>query len=291
MDPRLDPTQQDQPTPTFAAPQGGQLAPQPPAGPIYTGQQAPAQAFPLTHQAGAPTSVQESPTKEYVPAVLLSYFLGMFGVDRFYVGHVGLGVAKLLTLGGLGLWALVDFFLVLFGKVRDKSGLPLKGYAQHGKIMKIVFMVLLGISLLIVVPVLLMLVLVTSNGVQSRATDVERKNDISSIRTHVEVYYAKNDEYPTLKNMNDTSWRMANLVGLEGIAYADPAGKTDVFASAPTKGQYAYEATGEAGEACDNVAVSCVFYQIAATLSDGTEYVKTSDTMADLAPASSQGSQ
>lgn len=57
---------------------------------------------------------------------LFSYFLGIFGADRFYLGHTGLGIAKLLTCGGLGIWAIVDAILVGCGMMKDAEGLPLR---------------------------------------------------------------------------------------------------------------------------------------------------------------------
>ena len=51
-------------------------------------------------------------------ALLLSFFFGVIGVDRFYIGTIGLGVLKLLTLGGLGLWTLIDLFTIM-GITRD----------------------------------------------------------------------------------------------------------------------------------------------------------------------------
>ena len=64
--------------------------------------------------------------KSWIVAVILSWFLGVFGVDRFYLGYTGLGIAKLVTLGGCGIWALIDFILILVGSVKDSNGVPLQ---------------------------------------------------------------------------------------------------------------------------------------------------------------------
>jgi TM2 domain-containing membrane protein YozV len=53
---------------------------------------------------------------------LLSLFLGTLGIDRFYLGYTGLGIAKLLTLGGCGIWALIDFIMIAMRKVPAADG-------------------------------------------------------------------------------------------------------------------------------------------------------------------------
>lgn len=63
--------------------------------------------------------------KQYITALLLSFFLGSLGVDRFYLGQTGLGVGKLLTFGGCGIWSLIDFIMIAMRKVTDAQGNPL----------------------------------------------------------------------------------------------------------------------------------------------------------------------
>ena len=63
-----------------------------------------------------------TPQKSQATAFILSYFLGFLGIDRFYLGYTGLGIFKLVTCGGLGIWALVDTILTGIGSVKDAQG-------------------------------------------------------------------------------------------------------------------------------------------------------------------------
>jgi TM2 domain-containing membrane protein YozV len=63
--------------------------------------------------------------KQWLVAVLLSFFLGGLGVDRFYLGYTTLGIIKLVTLGGCGFWALYDFIMLIMDKIPDAEGRPL----------------------------------------------------------------------------------------------------------------------------------------------------------------------
>ena len=63
--------------------------------------------------------------KDWTTLLILSLLLGWLGVDRFYAGHIGLGVLKQLTLGGCGIWSLIDIIFVAVGNFTDADGLPI----------------------------------------------------------------------------------------------------------------------------------------------------------------------
>ncbi len=64
--------------------------------------------------------------KKMVTACLLCFFLGGLGIHRFYVGKAGTGILMILTLGGLGIWVLIDFIMILTGGFKDSEGKDLQ---------------------------------------------------------------------------------------------------------------------------------------------------------------------
>ncbi len=71
------------------------------------------------------TPAPQSP-KSWLATLLLSIFLGELGIDRFYLGKIGTGILKLITLGGFGIWWIIDIILTIAGAATDKQGLPVK---------------------------------------------------------------------------------------------------------------------------------------------------------------------
>ncbi len=69
----------------------------------------------------------EGQKKNFLTALLLSIFLGSFGIDRFYLGYIGLGLLKLLTAGGCGVWWLIDVILIASKQLKDANGNALEG--------------------------------------------------------------------------------------------------------------------------------------------------------------------
>ena len=64
--------------------------------------------------------------KSFVTTLVLAVILGGLGVHRFYVGKIGTGILMFLTLGGLGIWSLIDLIVIALQKFKDSKGLLIK---------------------------------------------------------------------------------------------------------------------------------------------------------------------
>ena len=65
---------------------------------------------------------QMNSEKDWLITLILSIVVGGFGIDRFYTGSIVLGVLKLVTLGGLGVWWLIDLIMLVTGNYKDGDG-------------------------------------------------------------------------------------------------------------------------------------------------------------------------
>lgn len=77
---------------------------------------------------------QQVSSRSRLVALLLCFFLGILGIHRFYVGKSGTGILMLLTLGGIGVWALIDLINIVVGSFTDKEGLRVFRWAEAGSV-------------------------------------------------------------------------------------------------------------------------------------------------------------
>ena len=68
--------------------------------------------------------------KDWLVTLLLCIFFGGIGVHRFYAGKIGTGILQLITLGGCGIWSLIDFVMISLDKYKDANGQELMEYNQ-----------------------------------------------------------------------------------------------------------------------------------------------------------------
>jgi hypothetical protein len=163
---------------------------------------------------------------------------------------------------------LVGLVLSIIGLTKSKKNHQSTGIAIAGIIVSSVFM-------LLVFPIMVALVLSTTVGIQQKARNTEREVDIKTLYGQVEAYYGQTGKYPSLNDMNSSSWREANLKSVDPEAFVDPKGTSPNLVSIPAANTYAYNATDDNGNSCDNVSTICVKYILTATLEAGGTFSKS----------------
>lgn len=83
--------------------------------------------------------------KSFLVTEILCLLLGWLGVHRYYTGYIGLGIAQTLTLGGCGIWALIDFIFISVGQYKDAKGQELEDYNKNIGIGALILILVLAI--------------------------------------------------------------------------------------------------------------------------------------------------
>lgn len=134
---------------------------------------------------------------------------------------------------------------------------------------------------IVVIGILAALVVTTYAGIQAKARDSKRQTDIQALQTQIEAFYASNNYYPAMVDLNSSSWRSTNMKSLDAGAMTDPSGSdATLINTTPTSTSHAYEylAKNAAGTECTTGDNTCATYTLQAYLETGSGthlYTKT----------------
>lgn len=130
---------------------------------------------------------------------------------------------------------------------------------------------------IVVIGILAALVVTTYGGIQAKARDSKRQTDIQALQTQIEAFYATNNYYPNLTDINNATWRAKNMKSLSTDTMTDPSGTSSTLvttAAASGNKAYTYSPTG-----CDTTAPSddtgstgsCTGYTVSAWLESSSK--------------------
>ncbi|MDB5170295.1 MAG: fimbrial protein pilin [Candidatus Saccharibacteria bacterium] len=133
---------------------------------------------------------------------------------------------------------------------------------------------------IVVIGILAALVVTTYGGIQAKGRDSQRQADLAALQTQVEAFFANNNYYPAVADINSSSWRTTNMKSLDAGAMTDPSSSTATLdndaASSTNQKVYGYEAKTSGGTECAAGATDCSTYTLTAYLeSSKTVYSKT----------------
>jgi type II secretory pathway pseudopilin PulG len=116
----------------------------------------------------------------------------------------------------------------------------------------------------------------TYAGIREKQRNTVRETNLALIKNKLELYYAEFYKYPSLSEINNPSWRAANLNNFDSNLLKDPSSSKENLVSRPMSSAYAYVATTPDGTGCDNVSKNCAEYTLVATLEGGGTFSKSS---------------
>ena len=128
---------------------------------------------------------------------------------------------------------------------------------------------------IVVIGILALLVITTYSGIQAKARNSKRQTDVQAVQTQLEAYFAQNGHYPSLTDMNSSSWLTTNMKSLDVGALKDPQGSSSTLASSAAAKVYSYAVTNSSGTSCESDDTTCAQYTLTATLEGGGTYAKS----------------
>ncbi len=143
---------------------------------------------------------------------------------------------------------------------------------------------------IVVIGILALLVITTYSGIQAKARNSKRSSDISTVQTQLEAFFQSNGYYPSLGDMNSTTWLGSNMKSLDTEAVADPSATSgsdcakthnNCFATSATAKSYGYSPKDSSGNSCETDDTTCATYTLTANY-EGTVNGATSVSKSNL---------